>query len=231
MVSKPEDDWELCMKKLIVTDMHLLRPTSVLVNAEICVVDDDPRLPKTKVNILLPSINLNLTEDRVFEALRVAMSIPLPERETPVEQPKTNLKSASQSTLMRSIPQFLNQDERRKTLSATTATSCTPEVVQYTSLEVHFALKEFGITLTRTSFGVDSPMSDESSMDFNTPSQHSEESEFLDTRSSVSLPNQESQKLLAFQVLQLEVYMAQRTFEMVAQAKYVYYLQNNNAKI
>ncbi|XP_023292594.2 vacuolar protein sorting-associated protein 13 [Lucilia cuprina] len=219
MVSKPEDDWELCMRKLIISDMHLLRPTSVLVDAELCVVDDDPRLPKTKINILLPSINLNLTEDRVFEALRVAMSIPLPEKEKPAEQPKTNLlKSASQSTLMRSIPQFLNQDERRKTLSATAATSLTPEVVQYTSLEVHFALKEFSIALVRTSFDVDSPLSDDSA-DFNTPSQHSEESEFLDTRSSVSLTHQDSQKLLAFQVLQLEVYMAQRTFEMVAQAK------------
>lgn len=221
MVSRPGDDWELCMKKLIACDLHLLRPTSVLVNAEVCVVDDDPRLPKTKINILLPSIKLNLAEDRVLEALRVAMSIPLPEKETPAEPTKTNLlKSASQSTLMRSIPQFLSQDERRKNLTATAGTSLTPEVVQYTSLEVRFALNEFSIMLVRTSPDVESPLSDESA-DFNTPSQHSEESEFLDTKSSVSYLNHESQKLLAFQVLQLEVLMAQRTFEMVAQAKYV----------
>ncbi|TMW44481.1 hypothetical protein DOY81_010441, partial [Sarcophaga bullata] len=200
MVSRPGEDWDLCMKKLIACDLHLLRPTSVLIDAEVCVVDDDPRLPKTKVNILLPSIKLNLSEDRVLEALRVAMSIPLPKKEATAEPPKTNLlKSASQSTIMRSMPQFLNQDERRKTLSATAATALTPEVVQYTSLEVHFALKEFSIALVRTVSDVDSPLSDESA-DFNTPSQHSEESEFLDTKSSISYSNHESQKLLAFQI-------------------------------
>lgn len=219
-MAKLDDDWELCMQKLIISDMHLLRPTSFLIDAELCVVDDDPRLPKTKVNVLLPSINLNLTEDRVFEALRVAMSIPLPENEKPAEQEKSNLlKSASQLTQLRSsMPQFLNQDERRKTLSASAATSLTPEVIQYTSLEVHFALQEFSIALLRSSTDVDSPLSDDSEA-FTTPSQNSQESEFHDTRSSVSLITSESQKLLAFQVLQVEVFLAQRTFEMVAQAK------------
>lgn len=224
LVVKPRENWELTMSKMIDSEMHLLRPTSVIIDAEVCVVDDDPRLPKTKVGILLPSIKLNLAEDRVFEALTVGLSIPLPEKDEPVEPVKTNLiKAVSSATLMRSIPQFLIQDDRRKTLAST---SVTTEVAQYTSLELSFALKEFSVTLIRTvSSNVQSPLSDEngSSLDFQTPSQESQyselDTEFLDTQSTLSVLVPDSRKLLAFQVLQLEVCVAQRTFEMVAQAK------------
>ncbi|XP_059226468.1 intermembrane lipid transfer protein Vps13 [Stomoxys calcitrans] len=223
MVVKPQENWELVMNKMLESDMHLLRPTSVLVECDICVVDDDPRLPKTKVGILLPSIKLNLSEDRVFEALTVGLSIPLPESEKPVEPPKTNLvKALSSTSIMRSIPQFLNQDVRRKALA--NASSLTTEVVQYTSLELSFALKEFSVTLIRTSaIDIQSPLSDGSSLEFNTPSPQSQDSEadveFLDTQSTASVPVPDSHKLLAFQVLQLEVNVVQRTFELVAQAK------------
>lgn len=222
MVVKPNENWELVMNKMLESDMHLLRPTSVLVECEICVVDDDPRMPKTKVGILLPSIKLNLAEDRVFEALTVGLSIPLPESEQPVEPPKTNLvKALSSTSIMRSIPQFLNQDVRRKALASS---SLTTDVVQYTSLELSFALKEFSVTLIRTSSNdVQSPLSEGSSLEFNTPSPQSQDSEadteFLDTQSTASVAVPDSHKLLAFQVLQLEVCVAQRTFELVAQAK------------
>ncbi|XP_058986884.1 intermembrane lipid transfer protein Vps13 [Musca domestica] len=224
MVVKPHENWELVMNKMLDTDMHLLRPTSVIVDCEICVVDDDPRLPKTKIGILLPSIKLNLSEDRVFEALTVGLSIPLPEKDQPVEPPKTNMvKALSSASIMRSIPQFLNQDVRRKALASTNLATDV-DVVQYTSLELSFALKEFSVTLIRTS-AVDlvSPLSDGSSLEFNTPSPQSQDSEadieFLDSQSTASVSVPDSHKLLAFQVLQLEVSVAQRTFELVAQAK------------
>lgn len=218
LVSKPDDDWQLCMENLLVTDVHLLRPTSLLIDAEICVVDNDPRLPKTKINFLLPSINLNLTEERVFEALRVVMSIPLPESKKTTQPEKPRLtKSFSRVSHLRSMQQLLNQDEHRK---SSVSPSISDEVVQCTNLEVNFALKKFNVALVRTSAGfVDTPLS-ENSEDFYTPSQLSDESTFSDTQSSVMVITSESQKLVSLQILQLEVFMAQRTFETVAQAKY-----------
>lgn len=48
-------------------------------SANICVVDDDPRLPKTKVVGKIPAIGISVTEEKVLDALSLVTSIPLPE--------------------------------------------------------------------------------------------------------------------------------------------------------
>lgn len=82
--------------------MHILEPIAMNVTADLCVVDDDPRLPKTRItcknskqNLLFaeklfykrnisakfPHIRLSVTEDNVLDALALITSIPLPENE------------------------------------------------------------------------------------------------------------------------------------------------------
>lgn len=50
LLARPSDNWKEALLDNKVTDMHILEPTALYVTADICVVDDDPRLPKTKVS-------------------------------------------------------------------------------------------------------------------------------------------------------------------------------------
>lgn len=202
--------------------MHLLRPTSIIVNAEVCVVDNDPRLPKTRVNILLPVINLNLAEDRVIEAINIGLSIPQPppKKAAPPPPPKSPTKATTKtppaSTLRRS------KEERRSIRS-----SVQDEVIQCTNLELSFALKEFSITLLRAVPSlprVSDTASSSDSTPYETPENEEEgplDAVFYDVDELMLIEPQEADvnKLLSFQVLQLEVELAMRTFEITLKAK------------
>lgn len=48
MVVKSGEQWRKMMKQSC--GLHVLKPVSLLVNANVCVIPNDPRLPKTKVD-------------------------------------------------------------------------------------------------------------------------------------------------------------------------------------
>lgn len=48
-MAKPLENWKEALDDGKVTDMHILEPTAMYLSADLCVVDDDPRLPKTKI--------------------------------------------------------------------------------------------------------------------------------------------------------------------------------------
>lgn len=79
LVVRPQENWQEVIDNRKKTDMHLLEPTSIMVSAHLCVVDDDPRLPKTKIYGEIPSIRVSVTEDRLLQAIGIGTSIPLPE--------------------------------------------------------------------------------------------------------------------------------------------------------
>lgn len=216
VVSKPNENWEECIyNPKAISEMHLLRPTTFIITADVCVVDDDPRMPKQKIDIVFPAIDLNITEDRIMEAMKVALSIPLPENESP--QPSPLMKAVSSASLM-SVTNFLNQEGRKSKRSSKNIPdqSLTTEVVQYTSLEVNFALKHFGITLFRSC-----GPNEECKYDDSTESSPTDE--FATPVDDMNVLQQVSEvqnlKILSLQILNLEAHMAQRTFELVANAK------------
>lgn len=49
LLAKPTDDWKEILLNGKVTSMHILEPIAMNVTADLCVVDDDPRLPKTRI--------------------------------------------------------------------------------------------------------------------------------------------------------------------------------------
>lgn len=53
LLAKPTDNWLDALSAGKLSKLHILEPTSLQVKAEICVVDDDPRLPKTKIHGML----------------------------------------------------------------------------------------------------------------------------------------------------------------------------------
>lgn len=58
--------------------MHVLQPVNLIVSINKCLVTDDPRLPQVKIAGQLPSITLNLSDDRLLNILALVSSIPLP---------------------------------------------------------------------------------------------------------------------------------------------------------
>lgn len=82
LLAKPTDHWQDTLTQGKISRLHILEPTSLQVKAALCVVDDDPRLPKTRLYAKIPSIGVSVTEQKVLDALSLATSIPLPESDT-----------------------------------------------------------------------------------------------------------------------------------------------------
>lgn len=82
LLAKSSDHWQDILTQGKISRLHLLEPTSLQVKAALCVVDDDPRLPKTRLYAKIPSIGVSVTEQKVLDALSLATSIPLPESDT-----------------------------------------------------------------------------------------------------------------------------------------------------
>ncbi|XP_039957880.1 vacuolar protein sorting-associated protein 13 [Bactrocera tryoni] len=231
VVARPGEDWENTLASAVQSDMHILRPTSVLCNVCLCAVDDDPRLPKMKIEIELPSIALNITEDRMFDALRVATSIPLPEGET--AQPSSITRAISTASSKLSLASFLTQEKKAKKKAEKVDLSA--EIVQYTNLELIFTLKEFTVALNKsvpikephlnegktetTESPIDSTAeSPQDSNAFGTPVEEMPNDIVLDKIESCTSTTCAVETILSFHVLELGVKMYQRTYEMVVEA-------------
>lgn len=81
-MAKSSEHWQDILTQGKISRLHILEPTSLQVKAALCVVDDDPRLPKTRLHAKIPSIGVSVTEQKVLDALSLATSIPLPESDT-----------------------------------------------------------------------------------------------------------------------------------------------------
>jgi len=166
LVVRAGEPWQTALSEASSTEMHVLRPVSLKVTAALCVIDNDPRLPKVKIDIDLPAILVNVSEDRVFLAIRVALSIPLPEQ----QQPSGKLTQTNSRSSM-SISNFINKEVKKIGPSASSAPSAkaslVDEVTQYTNLEINFSLGEIYFVLFQSSRR--SETSSDVSIEFLTP--------------------------------------------------------------
>jgi len=227
LIARSNEPWNDILHSGKVSEMHVLRPTAIIVEIGLCVVDDDPRLSKTKVNILLPSIDINISEERMFEALRVVTTLEFPKNEEAAAY--TSLKkSISSLSIRKSLPNFLIQD--RKSKQSQPDTGLVEEIVQYTNVELSFALKEIKIALYKSMSTVDNVETlSTGSTYFGTPIEEiTNDNEFHDAQKDLQTMRNESftflsnagqQKIILLQVLQLEANLCQRTYETVVVAK------------
>ncbi|XP_052870380.1 intermembrane lipid transfer protein Vps13 [Anopheles cruzii] len=223
IVATVDEDWLGSLRLNTVTEMHLLEPTSFHVSAHLCVIDDDPRLPKCKIFGVLPSVNIIVTEQRVLEVLSIVSSIPFPENDEPIVPAPitkdTNLVSSSLSLL-----KYL--DEKQAKLPKISrpvemATALDGEIVQFIDMEIKFELNECSLTVCKS--GGDGPLSSSSDI-FTTPteefSQSPEEQLTPQTKivafdlPSIGATNENQQKIIAFKFKQLEMTMVQRTYDL-----------------
>lgn len=200
--------------------MHILKPTSVIVDLRICIIDNDPRLPQCKVIVTLPGINLIVTEDRILEVMKIIFSIKFPIKH---EEAKPILKRIQSNSSLKSY-QLL----RSTTPQVRRRLTVTPEVVQHTALDATISLQEFSITLytsndsraTPTKLLIKEEISNEQANTKN--NDVASESEYFDASNIDDLllvNNSNIRKILSLQIIMIRGYAAQRTFENVANAR------------
>lgn len=220
MIASSSEDWQDALLSGETTVMHLLEPTNIKISAHICVIDDDPRLPKTRVFSEIPSIHLCVTEERILQAIELGTSIPLPESDEPLSQMPLNKESVLVSS-SRSLMKFLDLEKKKKKKKSNSppASELTDEIIQFTDLEANFVLKEFSVLLYKPR-NIDLSPSDE----FVTPTEEFQTSDSLSMSTvkqtfSDSIDGFEKEKLLSFSVLQLEMSAVQRTYDMKVELK------------
>ncbi|XP_034653735.1 vacuolar protein sorting-associated protein 13 [Drosophila subobscura] len=220
LVVRPGEPWDQALKAAVSTDMHVLQPASLMVTAALCVVDDDPRMPKMKVDIEFATVQVNVSEDRVMDAISVATSIPLPAATEPAAQ---LVMTRSRS----SLSNFINKEVIKfgSNVGSSKATAV-EEIIQYTNLEVNFSLKEisFGLYQSNRLCENDSDVT----VEFLTPEGTQLPSPVdgpqtttstAETSPEASFARRSSPQILSVQMHQLEATLAQRTYETVATVK------------
>lgn len=186
----------------------MLEPTSVELSAHMCVVGDDPRLPKMRFGGKIPSIGISISDDRALEALSLVTSIPLPQNDEPVAAPTLKRDSIMSSTL--SLKKYL--EDRHKKPKKPEGIEIGEEIVQYTDMEVHFELQEVSLTVYKAKEYRETP-SDE----YQTPTEEFQSGSLSSKRFSEVVSEADDtapEKLLTFKVQQLEMAMIQRTYDM-----------------
>lgn len=138
LIAKPGEKWLECLVDTRVTAMHILEPTAVYAEAQLCVFDDDPRLPKTKLSVKIPKIDLTIVDTKVLDALDLALSIPLPADDS--LEPKQLVKDKGSTLAMSSmsIKRFLDENQRK--LRTKKESMDTQDCTQFTELEFGFVL-------------------------------------------------------------------------------------------
>lgn len=220
LVVRSTEPWQTALRAARPTEMHVLRPVSLKLTAALCVMDNDPRMPKVKVDIEVPSIMFNISEDRVILALRVALSIPLPDQ----DQPRESLLTARSSrSSMVSISNFINKEVKK--ISAPQESKKNPfagEIVQYTNLEVNFSLGNISFSLFQ---GIISENSSNVSIEYMTPEGDHLPLPGIPGTPPTPAPTPEQvrdlppHQILSVEVRRLEAYFATRSYESVATVK------------
>ncbi|KRT85331.1 hypothetical protein AMK59_1583, partial [Oryctes borbonicus] len=147
------EEWENIMKACKISPLHLLNPISLYLTLHKCIVDDDPRLPQTKVSGVLPAITVKLSDLQLILLFSLVNSIPFDKKED-------HIAATDLDTISLRSEGFVSYSD--KAASATKAISAITNTVtetvahvnktnqdteQYTLLQLNFVMEELSITL------------------------------------------------------------------------------------
>ncbi|XP_053986716.1 intermembrane lipid transfer protein Vps13 isoform X2 [Hylaeus volcanicus] len=149
LVSLPGEEWRTVVSK-VDDNMMLLQPTSLEIQFHKCLITDDPLLPKLRLIGQLPSVVINITNNRLLQALSIAQSIPFPQEDQSADLRKVSLsKSVSQLSLLKELSTISSISEKKKEAAV--------PVKQTTDLEMKFEMKEFTLLVSSQRDGVITP--------------------------------------------------------------------------
>lgn len=186
MVTYPGERW----LHPVEADTYVLRPTSVTVNLDKCLIMDDPRLPRLKVLGELPKIHIKMAETRLVRAFEILLSIPQKQTVAPPMDPVQELMYASTVSLKK-VEMKRKRNIAKKELEKKSGDE---DLMQFTDMELTFLLKEFTVSLEAQKASSESSIS----------------------LSDISLPSSSLQTLLDFKMVDFELRLTQKTFDMIA---------------
>lgn len=147
----PDEDWSALVKRTETQNHFILKPMSLNLVVEKCLLLDDPRLPKLKVSGQLPSIHLDLVDTRLVNMAAVLKSIPSPspeegqasvQEDAPPTAVVSELSSAPDTCDDRAIEHLDN------VFKSKTNEEDHQELVQATELLLRFEFQEIRVSLS-----------------------------------------------------------------------------------
>ncbi|GLH16639.1 Vacuolar protein sorting-associated protein 13A-like Protein [Gryllus bimaculatus] len=152
------EDWEGTLATPQRCAMHFLEPTSLEVILLKCLVCDDPRLPKVKMEAVLPAVIINIEDDRVFHLMSLIFSI----TEFGVEIEKTvetqqkldtmSVTSSMTSDLNRLMSEKSLQHRRQhQSKQKTESEKKCEDIVQAIDFQMDFIMKDLNVALFKKS--------------------------------------------------------------------------------
>lgn len=145
LVSLPNEEWRSALANTE-SSLTLLHPTTLEIQFHKCLVTDDPLLPKLRLLGRLPSVNVNITDVRLLQALSIAQSIPLPEEEGSTELHRTSLSKSVSQLSLKELGTTISSIADKKKQQLETASE---PIKQTTDLEMKFEMKEFTLSVSR----------------------------------------------------------------------------------
>ncbi|XP_029176856.1 vacuolar protein sorting-associated protein 13 isoform X2 [Nylanderia fulva] len=145
LVSLPNEEWRSALASTE-SSLTLLYPTTLEIQFHKCLVTDDPLLPKLRLLGRLPSVNVNITDVRLLQALSIAQSIPLPEEEGPGELQRTSLSKSVSQLSLKELGTTISSIADKKRQQLETASE---SIKQTTDLEMKFEMKELTLSVSR----------------------------------------------------------------------------------
>ncbi|XP_073984515.1 vacuolar protein sorting 13C isoform X2 [Rhodnius prolixus] len=134
-------------------DLYFLKPTTLTLNIGKCIIPDDPRLPKIKLQGT-GSIHFTFVENRLLDFLELIMLMPLPKsKKTSTEENLFPKYDSTASLASLNLP--IKSPKKQPQQSSETDDG---SVTQFKELEFDFEMKELSVEISRTVKGDSKPL-------------------------------------------------------------------------
>ncbi|XP_014254768.1 vacuolar protein sorting-associated protein 13 isoform X2 [Cimex lectularius] len=126
-------------------EMYILKPLSIGIEIQKCILPDDPRLPRLKVSGTLPGIHLNIAVIRLQKLMELLLTLsPATETGKVESEFDPGMKRCVSSVSVLSLGRTKSFDYRRKSIRIKPKTK---DVVQFTELVLDFELKQLTLSV------------------------------------------------------------------------------------
>ncbi|XP_026322169.1 vacuolar protein sorting-associated protein 13 [Hyposmocoma kahamanoa] len=146
VIATSKEDWRTAIASNTATHLHMLQPTSLVIDIQKCLITDDPRLPKVKICGELQKIAVTISEDRLMTLCEILVSMPLPKSEETYVLKSSDSKSSSLSLL-----KYLEPSEKHRREQPPIKRT-DEQGVQFTDLEAYFIIKELVLSVNHKDF-------------------------------------------------------------------------------
>ncbi|CAF1542330.1 unnamed protein product [Adineta steineri] len=155
------ESWESARKEKN-TRIHLIQPMELELDVDKCIYNDDAVLPAWKVAGNIPSVDLGLSDTRLFRIMQHIQSIPLPKSKTSaIVQAPVDVESVSAQLLVINTEETLEAVEEITSVKKTKEKKKKEFKGQLTQLEAMFTLDKIDLHIDKAANEINDKDNDE----------------------------------------------------------------------